>query len=120
MKKTSSRIGIAILALLSLANVPSVLTGDGEHPPVAIAAALTVVGVVGCVLAVLAWRGNRLALAGLVAISAVSALSAVPAFAQDGVPPALKLVVAVTIAVTVVAIGLVLPALPGRRAGVTA
>lgn len=112
--KTTSRIGIGILALLSLGNVPSVLTTDGEHPPTAVAAALTVIGLAGLVLAVFAWRGNRPALIALVALQAVSAVSAVPAFTVDGVPSGLQLVAAAVIALTAIAIVLVMPALRGR------
>ena len=115
--KTSSRIGIVILALLSLGNVPSVLTTDGEHPPTAIAAGLTVIGIAGLVLAVFAWRGNRAALIALVAIQAVSALSAVPAFTVDGVPPGLRMIAAVVIAITTIGLALVMPALRGHPAG---
>src|SRR6476659_8292414 len=83
---TSAKIGIVILGLMSLGNVPSVLTTDGEHPPTAIAAVLTALGIAGLVLAVLAWRRNRPSLIALVVLSALSALSAVPAFTAEGVP----------------------------------
>ena len=63
--KTSARIGIVILGLMSLGNVPSILTTDGEHPPMAIAAVLTFLGIAGLVLTVLAWRGNRSSLIAL-------------------------------------------------------
>ena len=115
---TSAKIGIAILGLMSLGNVPSVLTTDGEHPPVAIAAVLTALGIAGLVLAVLAWRGNRPSLIALVTLSALSALSAVPAFTAEGVTPALQVVAAVAIGVTVVGVALVLPALRRRPASV--
>jgi len=113
---TSSRIGIIIMAVLSLGNVPSVLTTDGEHPPLAIAAVLTAVGVAGVVFSVFAWRGNRPSLIALVSVQAVSALSAVPAFTEDGVPTALRLIAAVVLAVTVIGIALVAPALRRRPA----
>jgi hypothetical protein len=113
---TSAKIGIVILGLMSLGNVPSVLTTDGEHPPTAIAAVLTAIGIAGLVLAVLAWRGNRPSLIALVALSALSAPSAVPAFTSDGVPAALQVVAGVAIGVTAVGIALVVPALRRRQA----
>jgi len=118
--KTSPRIGIVILALLSLGNVPSVLTTDGEHPPVAIAAVLTVIGIAGLVLSVFAWRGNRPSLIALIALQTVSALSAAPAFAMEGVPTGLRMIAAVMIAITAIGIALVVPALRGLPAPVPA
>lgn len=109
--KTPQRVGIVILALLSLGNVPSVLATDGEHPPVATTTLLTAIGIIGVVLSVFAWRGNRPSLIILVSLQAVSALSAVPAFSVDGVPPALRLTATAVIAVTVIGIALVVPAM---------
>ena len=111
---TSARIGIAILALMSLGNVPSVLTTDGEHPPTAIAAVLTGIGIAGLVLSVFAWRGNRASQIALVTISALSALSALPAFTADAVPTELQVVAGVAIGFTAIGIALVSPALRGR------
>jgi len=118
--KTSARIGIVILGLMSLGNVPSILTTDGEHPPMAIAAVLTFLGIAGLVLTVLAWRGNRSSLIALVALQGVSALSSVPAFTSDGVPAGLQVVAALGIAIIVLGIALVVPVLRGRPTHVAA
>ena len=117
---TAGKIGIVILGLMSLGNVPSVLTTDGEHPPTAIAAVLTAIGIAGLVLAVLAWRRNRPSLIALVVLSALSALSAVPAFTSEGVPAALQVVAGVGIGVTAIGVALVVPALRRRPATVVA
>ena len=119
--KTSARIGIVILGLMSLGNVPSILTTDSVRPPpMAIAAVLTFLGIAGLVLTVLAWRGNRSSLIALVALQAVSALSSVPAFTSDGVPAGLQVVAALGIAITVLGIALVVPVLRGRPTHVAA
>jgi CHASE2 domain-containing sensor protein len=117
---TSAKIGIAILGLMSLGNVPSVLTTDGAHPPMAIAAVLTAIGIAGLVLAVLAWRRNRPSLIALVILSALGALSAVPAFTAEGVPAALQVVAGVAIGITAVGIALVVPAMRRRPTPVVA
>jgi len=100
------KVGVALAALLSLAGLPSVLTPtpEGETgPPYVVLALGTVLGFIGLVAAVLAWRGHRGALRVLAGATIISALTGVPAFFVD-VPALLKLLVAVSVLVSVAAV----------------
>lgn len=101
------RVGLALAALLSIGNVPSVLTPtpDGEvGPPILVLWLGTVLGVVGLVAVVIAWRsGNRAALRVAAGALIVTALTALPALFVD-INATLKLLAAVSVVLTVVAI----------------
>ena len=101
------KAGLVIAGLISAGNVPSVLfpTPDGEEgPPFMVLVLGTILGVIGLVAVVIAWRNNNQAAfrvaAGALVISIISAL---PAFFVD-VPAGIKLLVAVSVALTVLSI----------------
>jgi len=103
---TRQRVGLGIGALLSLINLPSVLTPtpEGETgPPFAILVLGSVLGLVGLVAAFLAWRGNRGAVRVLAGSVIITTLSAMPAFFVD-VPAWLKLGVGVAVLLAVAAV----------------
>jgi len=101
------RLGLAILAALSVADLADLALTDGRHPPYSVAIIGAALGVMSLVLVVLAWRGRRWALAPLVTLRALSALSALPAFLVDGVPAAAQVLAAVMMGLTVLGIALV-------------
>lgn len=103
----SRRIGLAILAALSLADIADLVLTDGQHPPYSVAIIGALLGVGSLVLVVLAWRGGRWALAPLVALRALSALSALPAFLVGEVPAAAQVLAAVIVGLTVLGVALV-------------
>ncbi|RZT86064.1 hypothetical protein EV383_2952 [Pseudonocardia sediminis] len=105
------RAGLLLLGLLSLVDVAGILLTDGEHPPIAIAAIGTAIGVVSLALLWFAWRGHRGATIGLVLLRLVSAATAVPAFTEPGVPAAARVAAGAVVVLTVVGCGLVVPAL---------
>jgi hypothetical protein len=106
------RLGLAILAALSVADIADLALTEGQHPPFSVAVIGAALGVMSLVLVVLAWRGGRWALAPLVALRALSALSALPAFLVGGVPAAAQVLAAVMMGLT--ALGIALVARPRR------
>ena len=112
---TPQKAGVALAALLSLTSVPSALNPapEGETgPPYVVLVLGTVLGLVGLVAAALAWRGNRGALRVLAGAIIINALTGVPAFFVD-VPAWLKLLVAISVLLTVAAV--VLMFAPSRQ-----
>lgn len=106
---TKQKVGLVLGVLLSLSNVPSAFvppdTGDQAGPPMSVLVLGTILGVVGLVACVVAWRGSTLALrVGAGAIS-LATLTSVPAFFVD-IPTAIKVGVAITVLVNVVAVAL--------------
>lgn len=108
------RTGLVLLGLLSVGDLATPLLSDGEHPPMAIALAGSVLGLVSLVLIYLAARGSRGATIGLIVLRVLSALSAVPAFTESGVPAAARIAAGVGIVLTVIGVGLLL--VPSRQA----
>ncbi len=104
------RTGLVLFGSLSVLDVFGPLLTDGEHPPMAVAVAGSVLGVASLALLVPAWRGGQRALLGLVGLRVVSALTAVPAFFVAGVPTVVIIAVSVIVTVTLVGTLLVLPA----------
>ena len=105
-------MGLAILGLLSVADLSAPLLTDGEAPPMSVALVLSVVGLASLAAVYGAWRGSKAALTALLVLRALSALSAVPAFFVAGVPAGPKTLAGVAIAATLVGIALVVN---GRR-----
>jgi hypothetical protein len=110
---TRQKVGLVLAGLLSAANIPSVFTptpdGD-EGPPYAILVVGTVLGVIGLVAVIIAWRrNNRTAVRVAAGALIISVLTSLPAFFVD-VPALLKLLVGVSVLLTVLAIGLMLSA----------
>jgi hypothetical protein len=110
------KLGLAILGVLSLADIADLALTDGEHPPYSVAIIGAALGVVSLVLVALAWRRRPWALAPLVVLRALSALSALPAFVVGGVPAAAQVLAAVLIGLT--ALGIALVARPQEAAEV--
>ena len=104
------RIGLALLGLLSFVDLIGPLLTDGEHPPMAVAVAGSVLGLASLVLVVAAWRGASRVVIPLVVLRLLSALTAVPAFFVDGVPPVALAAAATIVALTVIGVVLVLSA----------
>lgn len=105
---TGRRVGLLILGLLSLADIPEVAVTDGKHPPYAVAALATVLGVVSLVLAVQAVRDPSRSLRLLIGLRILSAVSALPAFFVSDVPGAVRVLAGVFVLLT--AVGVVLAA----------
>lgn len=82
----SYRVGLTLLAVLSVLDLLTPLLTDGQHPPTAVALAASVLGLASLSLVVVAWRGSRRALLALIVLRTLSALSATPAFFVPGVP----------------------------------
>jgi hypothetical protein len=107
------KAGLVILGVLSAIDIAGVAFTDGEHPPMVIAIAGSVLGAISLALVVAAWRGVRRAVVPLVVLRALSALSAVPAFFEPDVPGGLQAAAGAGIVLTV--LGLALTLAPSRR-----
>lgn len=106
---TRQKVGLVLAGLLSAATIPSVLapTPEGETgPPLAILVASSVLGLIGLIAVIIAWRSSKQA-AFRVAAGAliVNLLTALPALFVD-VPAAIKLLVGVSVLLTVLAVAL--------------
>jgi len=111
------KAGLVIAGLLSLANAPSVFipTPDGEEgPPFVVMVLGTILGVVGLVAVVIAWRkANQAAFRVAAGCLVITLITALPAFFVD-VPAGIKILVAGSVALTVLAVVLMFS--PARRA----
>lgn len=115
----SSRAGIVILGILSLADIAAPLLSDGDHPPMVVAWAAAVLGVASLALAVAVWRGRSGTVMPLATVRVVSALTAVPAFVTPDVPGIAKAAAAGVIVLTALGLGLLFSGSMTRRAAVT-
>jgi len=101
------KAGLAIAGFLSLINVASAFfpTPEGEEgPPYAILVLGTILGVMGLVAVVIAWRsGNQAAFRVAAGALIINAIASLPAFFVD-VPAGIKLMVAVGLVITILAI----------------
>jgi hypothetical protein len=106
---TKQKVGLVLAGLYSLANIPSFLADGGgsgdDSPPMAILVVSSILGLVGLVATILAWRGNRVALRIAAGAVIVVTLTGLPAFFVD-VDTAVKVLVGVSVLVTVVAVAL--------------
>lgn len=113
---TQQKVGLVLAGLLSITNIPSALfpTPDGETgPPLAILILSSALGVIGLVAVVIAWRsGSEVAKRVAAGALILNILTSLPAFFVD-VSAALKLLVAVSVLVSVLAV--VLMFAPARR-----
>jgi hypothetical protein len=104
---TRNKVGLAIAGLISLTNVPSVFESqpDGEvGPPMTVLVLDTLLGVIGLVAVVVAWRtASRTALRVTAACLVIAAVTALPALFVD-VPAFIKIAVAVSTVITMVAL----------------
>lgn len=110
MSPTPSRqkTGLVLAGVLSAMSIPSVLAPPpgGEGPPLAILITNSVLGVIGLVAVIFAWRGgNRAAIRVAAGALIVNLLTSLPAFFVD-VPAAIKLLVGVSVLLTVLAVAL--------------
>jgi len=104
---TRNKIGLAIAGLISVTNLPSVLTPTPEGdvgPPFVVLLAGTACGVIGLVAVVIAWRsGSRGAMRVAAACLLISLITALPALFVD-VPAIIKILVAAMTVVTLAAL----------------
>lgn len=106
---TSQKVGLVLAGIYSAANIPAVITpAPDPGPPRFILAIGTVLGVVGLVAVVAAWRGSALG-ARIAAVSIILiTLTALPAFFVSGIPAAIRVLVGVSVLLTVLAVYLML------------
>jgi hypothetical protein len=109
-----TRTGLALLAFLSLVDVPTPLVTDGDHPPMSVALVSSALGLASLALAWYAARGSHRAVAPLVVLRVLSALTSVPAFFVDDVSGGMRALVVGFLALT--AAGVALTVSPGARA----
>jgi hypothetical protein len=113
---TRQRVGLVLAGILSLGNVPSVFTptpGGQTGPPIVVLAVSSILGVIGLVAVVVAWRtGSKSAVRVAAGALIITMLTGLPAFFVD-VPAAIKLLVGVSVLVTVLAVALMFS--PARR-----
>jgi|1186.fasta_scaffold12981_3 hypothetical protein len=102
------RAGLVLLGLLALFDLAAPAMTDGDHPPMSIAIAGSVLGVASLVCLLLAWRGSHVALVTLITLRLISALTAVPAFFAADVPMVAVVAAVGFVALTVVGVVLVL------------
>lgn len=112
----SFRAGLALLGLLSAADLALPLLTDGQ-PPMAVALFVAALGLAGIALLVPAWRGSERALLALIVLRLLSALTAVPAFFVPDVPTLAVTSAAIIVAVTTLGVALVLSARHTTAAG---
>ena len=101
---TGRRIGLVIFGLLSLGDVVTIFLTDGDHPPYAVAAVGTLLGLVSLVLVVQAWRDPARSLRLLIGLRVLSAITAIPAFFVSDVPAGAEVGAAVIIVLTAVGV----------------
>lgn len=115
-RTTAQRAGLVLTGLLNASNIASAFfpTPEGEvGPPLPILVFGTLLGVVGTGATVLAWRtGSSRALRLALGCLIVTTITALPAFFVD-VPAGIKLIVALSVLLTVAAVVL---SLSGPRA----
>ena len=101
------RAGLLNLGLLSLADVATLPLTDGEHPPYAVAALATVLGVVSLVLVVEALGDPSRSLRLLVGLRVLSPVTALPAFFVDDAPAATQAIAGAIVVLTATGVLLV-------------
>lgn len=109
MNTTNLKWGIAICAFLAVVDVAGLAgTGMDDAPPFAVIASGAVVGIVTLAALRPALRQVRAGLWTVIISRAVSALSSLPPFFIDA-PTWVRVGCAITIALTVVGVGVLLP-----------
>lgn len=104
--QSSRRAGLLLLGLLSIGDMAALLLTDGQSPPYAVAALVTLLGLVSLVLVIRALRDPARPVRLLIGLRALSAVSALPAFLVDGVPAGAQVAAAAVVLLT--AVGVVL------------
>jgi hypothetical protein len=109
MTNTNLKFGLAISALLALTDVAGLAgTGTADAPPFIMIAASAVIGLITFGSLRPAWRQVPAGLWTVIVTRGVSALASFPPFFID-VPAWIRIACAVSILLTVVAVGLLLP-----------
>lgn len=96
----AQQTGLALLGLLSLADIALLFLTDGEHPPYSVAILGAVLGLASILLVVKAFRDPGRPIRLLVGLRVLSALTSLPAFFLTGVPGPARLAAAVTVVLT--------------------
>jgi hypothetical protein len=113
---TTVKIGLILAGLLGVADLATPFATDGEHPPMVVALIAAALGLATLAALVPAWRGSRAA-AGIVAgTRLVSAVGALPAFFVSDAPAAAVAAAGIGVALTLLAVALLVPALRPARA----
>jgi hypothetical protein len=116
MDNTNLKFGLAISALLALTDVAGLAgTGSDDAPPFLVIAASAVLGLITFGALRSAWRRVPAALWTVVATRVLSGLASLPPFFVDA-PTWVRIACAVTVALTVLGVGLVLPYARSTRA----
>jgi hypothetical protein len=105
------RDGLVLLGVLSALDLAALLLTDGEHPPIAVSVADTLIGAASLALVVGGWHRLERPVV-LIALRLVSAATAVPAFFVAGVPGPARGAAAAVIVLTGVGVALVLSGAP--------
>ncbi len=113
-RSRSTTVGLVLAGLLGLGDIATLPFGDGEHPPLVVAVAGAVLGLVTLAGVVAGWRGSRGGIVAVIVTRLLSALTAVPAFFVEGVPAPAVGAAAFGVAVTLLSVALVAPALRSR------
>jgi hypothetical protein len=112
---TKNKVGLVIAGLLGLADTVALAfpTPDGDvGPPIGILIFGAVCGVVTVIAVVIAFmRASRVAIRVAAGARVLSVMTSLPAFFVD-VPPAVKILVAAFVVVTVISVVLMLSAAP--------
>jgi hypothetical protein len=98
--------GLVIAGLLGLAEIVTLLVGDGETPPVEVAAVGAVLGLITVAAVIAAWRGSRGAVVAIIVTRLLSAVTALPAFFVDDVPGAAVAAAGVGVALALAAVAM--------------
>ncbi len=114
MNRTPATVtGLVLCALLGVLDLVGVFTTGVEGaPPAGIIFGAAALGLITVAAAIPAWRGSRAGLVVVVASRAVSILFGLPVYFTDGLPNWARLATTVVIAVSLVGIALLAPALP--------
>ena len=113
---TKNKVGLGLAIFYGITNIPSFLEGPGpgeNGPPMAILIVDTVLGVIATVAGIIAWRSGSRAAARLTAATVILiTLTSLPALFVD-IPAFVKVIVAVSIVLTVAIIVLMFS--PAKR-----
>ena len=101
---TGRRIGLVIFGLLSVVDIVGIFFTDGDHPPYAVAAIGTLLGLVSLVLVVQAFRDPSRSLRLLIGLRVLSAVTAIPAFFVSDVPAAAQVAAGAIVVLTAVGV----------------
>lgn len=102
------RLGLALLALLSIGDIALLFLTDGEQPPYIVAALAAALGACSLVLVTLAWQGRPHVVVPLLVLRVASALIALPALLGAEVSTSAAAGAGMILAATALGVALVL------------